>query len=167
MALEMALMALTRRVLAAFDVFPAIVLTLWVGGLWTIGYIVAPILFSSLGDRHLAGEIAGQLFHTIGWVGLVSCACLVFFLFWRCGPVALRTWTFRLLAVMAILTALGLFGIQPLLAELKLRALPLDVMDSVWRDRFVAWHGVSSMFYLVQSLLGAVLVVRVGRGGFK
>ena len=156
-----------RRILAESDVFPAIVLTLWVGGLWTIGYIVVPILFSSLGDRHLAGEIAGQLFHTIGWVGLVCSACLVLFLFWRCGPDTPKKRTFWLLMAMAILTALGLFGIQPLLAELKLRALPLDVMDSVLRDRFAAWHGVSSVLYLLQSLLGAVLVVQVGRGGFK
>ncbi|MCH2219440.1 MAG: DUF4149 domain-containing protein [Dechloromonas sp.] len=36
-----------------------ITIALWVGGLWAIGYIVAPVLFSSLGDRQLAGMVAG------------------------------------------------------------------------------------------------------------
>ncbi len=31
------------------------------------------------------------------------------------------------------------------------------------RDRFAAWHGVSSVLYLAQSLLGAVLVVLQSR----
>ena len=36
-----------------------VAITLWVGGLWAIGYIAAPVLFSSLGDRQLAGVVAG------------------------------------------------------------------------------------------------------------
>ena len=37
-----------------------IAITLWVGGLWAIGYIAAPVLFSSLGDRQLAVNERGQ-----------------------------------------------------------------------------------------------------------
>jgi hypothetical protein len=36
-------------------------------------------------------------------------------------------------------------------------------MESVLRDRFAAWHGVSSVLYIIQSLLGAALVVLLGR----
>jgi hypothetical protein len=32
------------------------------------------------------------------------------------------------------------------------------------RDRFATWHGVSSILYLVQSVLGLWLVVWSGRG---
>ena len=74
-------------------------LTLWVGGLWTIGYVVAPTLFSTLADR-----------------------------------------------------------------QLKADALPREVMESVLRDRFVTWHGISSILYLMQSLLGLWLVVWSNRG---
>ena len=56
------------------------------------------------------------------------------------------------------------FGIQPLLAQLKADALPREVMESVLRSRFATWHGVSSILYLVQSLLGLVLVIGRGRG---
>jgi hypothetical protein len=36
-------------------------------------------------------------------------------------------------------------------------------MQSIVRDRFAAWHGVSSVLYLIQSLLGLVLVLRKAR----
>jgi hypothetical protein len=34
-----------------------ILLTLWVGALWVAGFIVAPLLFSELDDRALAGSL--------------------------------------------------------------------------------------------------------------
>jgi hypothetical protein len=33
-------------------------------------------------------------------------------------------------------------------------------VESVLQDRFAAWHGVSSVLYVVQSVLGLVLVVQ-------
>ncbi|HEV7822096.1 MAG TPA: DUF4149 domain-containing protein, partial [Burkholderiales bacterium] len=47
----------------------ATALTLWIGGLWAIGYIVAPTLFYSVADRTLAGMLAGKLFTLIAYVG--------------------------------------------------------------------------------------------------
>jgi len=67
-----------------------------------------------------------------------------------------------LIALMLILTAVNLFGIQPTMAQMKLDALPLGVMDSPLRDRFVAWHGISSSLYLLKSLLALGLVLRMG-----
>jgi hypothetical protein len=57
-----------------------ILIALWVGGMWAIGYLAAPVLFASLGDRQLAGMVAGKLFALIGWVGLGSAAYLLVFL---------------------------------------------------------------------------------------
>ena len=39
-------------------------LTLWVGGLWIIGYLVTPVLFKTLDNRQLAGELAGYFLNT-------------------------------------------------------------------------------------------------------
>jgi len=139
-------------------------MTLWVGGMWAIGYIVAPVLFSSLGDRQLAGLVAGKLFALIGWLGLGCAAYLQVFLLVRLGGGAFRRLPFWLVVLMALMAAASLFGIQPLMAQLKLDALPRDVMDSLLRDRFAAWHGVSSILYLLQSLLGLGLVVGSSRG---
>lgn len=139
-------------------------ITLWVGGLWAIGYLVAPVLFSSLADRQTAGMVAGKLFALIGWVGLGSATYLMLFLVARRGGGIFRSAVFWLVLLMVVLTAVSQFGIQPLMAQLKADALPREVMESVLRDRFAAWHGFSSILYLVQSLLGLWLVVWAGKG---
>ena len=139
-------------------------ITLWVGGLWALGYIAAPVLFASLGDRHLAGMVAGKLFALIGWVGLGAAAYLLIFLFARQGARALKSAVFWLVLLMALMAAASQFGIQPLMAQLKADALPREVMESVLRDRFATWHGVSSILYLLQSMLGLWLVVWSQRG---
>lgn len=138
--------------------------TLWVGGLLAIGYIVAPVLFASLGDRQLAGMVAGKLFAFIGWIGLGCAAYLLIFLIGRWGGSVFKRAVFWLVILMALMAAASQFGIQPLMAQLKADALPREVMESVLRDRFATWHGVSSILYLIQSLLGLWLVVWNGRG---
>lgn len=139
-------------------------ISLWVGGLWAIGYVAAPTLFASLGDRQMAGLVAGKLFALIGWIGLGCAAYLLLFLVLRWGTRFFRSGVFWLVLLMALLTAASQFGLQPLMAQLKADALPREVMESVLRDRFAAWHGISSILYLVQSLLGLWLVVWSGRG---
>lgn len=139
-------------------------LTLWVGGLWAIGYLAAPVLFASLGDRQLAGIVAGKLFALIGWIGLGCAAYLLLFLALRWRRAVLGRGVCWLVLGMAALAAIGLFGIQPLMLQLKAEAWPRDVMETVLRDRFAAWHGVSSVLYLLQSLLGLWLVLWSGRG---
>jgi hypothetical protein len=135
-----------------------------VGGLWAIGYMAAPVLFASLGDRQLAGMVAGKLFALIGWVGLGCAAWLLVFLVLRCGGQVFKRAAFWLVVLMALMAAASQFGIQPLMAQLKLDAMPREVMESVLRDRFAAWHGISSILYMVQSLLGLWLVIWSGRG---
>ena len=40
-------------------------LTAWVGALWAIGYIAAPLLFAHLADRATAGSLAGSMFSVV------------------------------------------------------------------------------------------------------
>lgn len=134
--------------------------TAWVGGLWIVGYLAVPILFHAQPDRQLAGMLAGQMFETLGYLGI---ACGIYLLAWRCalsGRAALREAPFRIAAAMLLLTLLSQFGIQPLMAELKEQALPLEVSQSAYAGEFRMWHGISSIAYLLQSLLGALLVIR-------
>lgn len=142
----------------------AITITLWAGGLWAIGYIVAPTLFATLNERALAGEIAGRLFGVIAWVGIGCALYLLVFLAVRQRRAAFKSGVFWLVLVMLLLTLAGYFGIQPILAQLKAEAWPRGVMESMARSRFATWHGVSSGLYLVQSLLGMALVLLQGRG---
>ena len=141
----------------------SIVATLWVGAMWGIGYIVAPVLFSRLGDRALAGLIAGKLFSLIAWIGIGCAIYLLLFRMVRSGVGVFRQGAFWIVLLMLGLVCAGEFGVQPIMAALKEEALPKQVMESVLRDRFAAWHGVSSVLYIIQSLLGAALVVLLGR----
>jgi hypothetical protein len=49
-----------------------IVVTLWVGALWAIGYIAAPTLFYVLQNPITAGALAGQMFKVVAYLGMVS-----------------------------------------------------------------------------------------------
>lgn len=145
------------------DSFYSIIVTLWIGGMWVIGYVVAPVLFASLSDKQQAGQIAGQLFAIYGWVGIVSASFLAIFILVRHDVSAFKNILLWVLLLMLVLGLVSQLGIQPLIAHLKEEALPRAVMESVLRDRFAAWHGISSMLYLLQSMLGVFVVLKAER----
>jgi hypothetical protein len=142
------------------DNLALLLVTAWVGGLWAIGYIAAPTLFYALGDHQLAGMVAGKLFAIVAYLGMGAAFYLLMHRVVRLGTGALRQAFFWTVVAMLLLTLAGHFGIQPLLAKLKAAAMPADVMQSVFADRFRTWHGVASIGYLLESLLGIVLVLR-------
>jgi hypothetical protein len=145
------------------DALQSIAVTLWVGGLWAIGLIVAPLLFHTLTDRSQAGMLAGQLFTIITYIGLGCGAYLLLFRLARCGSEVFRQSFFWSALLMMALAAAGQFGVQPIMASLKQQALPSEVMHSIFRNRFAAWHGVSSVLYLIECALGLIMVVQHGR----
>ena len=142
------------------DALALVLVTAWVGGLWAIGYLAAPALFYSLDDRMLAGMLAGRMFTWIAYLGMVAGSYLLIQRLLHFGAGALKQAFFWAALLMLLLTLAGHFGIQPLLAQLKAQAGATDVMQSVFADRFRTWHGVASIAYLVQSLLGLILVFR-------
>lgn len=144
------------------DLLAAWSVALWVGGLWAVGYLAAPALFYNLEDRVLAGFVAGKMFTWMAWVGMVCGAWLLVFRIARAGGSVLKQIFFWIVVAMLLLTIAQHFGIRPILEELKDQAMPKDVMESLFRDRFQAWHGISSVVYLVQSLLGLALVAKQG-----
>ena len=145
------------------DGLHAIALTLWIGGLWTIGLLVAPTLFYSLSDRVLAGSIAGKLFALVAYIGIGCAAYLLLFRLARFGTAGFKQIRFWIVLTMLALVLVGEFGVQPVLAAIKTQALPAEVMASVFRDRFATWHGVASVLYLIECLLGLLLVWLQGR----
>jgi hypothetical protein len=143
------------------DSLALILITAWVGGLWAIGYLAAPALFYTLGEnRQLAGNLAGVMFTWIAYLGLFSGIFLLVHRVAKFGLNAFKQAFFWSVAAMLLLTLFGHFGIQPIIAQLKAQAMPADVMHSVFRDRFATWHGVASVAYLIESLLGLVLVFK-------
>lgn len=133
--------------------------TLWVGGMWMLGYVVVPALFKILPDRQLAGMVAGQLFTLLAYIGIACALYLLIYQLQQFGRTALRHRVFRIAIAMLLLVLIGQFILQPMLANLKLQALPLDVMQSALASQFKTWHAVSGILYLIQSLLGIALVI--------
>lgn len=134
-------------------------IALWVGGMWMLGYVVVPALFKLLPDRMLAGRIAGELFTLLALIGIACAFYLLLHQLQQFGRAALQRNTFRLTAAMLLLVLIGQFVLQPILADLKVQALPLDVMNSAFAAQFKTWHAVSGVLFLLQSLLGIGLVI--------
>lgn len=138
-----------------------VVATAWAGGMWAIGYLAVPVLFQALPDRTLAGMLAGNMFTVMAYTGMVCATYLLAYGYWQSGRQMLAQKIYWLVALMLLLTLLGQFGLQPVMAELKAQALPLEVMHSEFAPRFRLLHGAASIMYLLQSLLAAVLVLKV------
>lgn len=145
-----------------WDGLASVLLVVWVGGLWVIGYMVAPVLFASLDDKQLAGSLAGRFFEMGAWIGLSAGTFLLLYRLAREGVAAFKTLFFWLVALMLVLAAASHFGVAPIMQGLKDQAMSQAVMQSVFADRFARWHGISSIVYLIQSALGLVLVWRAG-----
>lgn len=138
----------------------SLAITLWVGGLWVIGYLAVPILFYAQPDRQLAGMLAGKLFETLGYVGILCGIYLLLHRWLVAGKQIARDISAWLIIVMLCITLVTQFTIQPLMADMKSQALPLEVMQSAFAGRFKMWHGISSILHMIESLLGAWLVIR-------
>lgn len=141
-----------------------LITTLWVGSLWTIGYVVAPTLFATLSDRALAGTIAGSLFRTEAWLTIVCGLVLIILFGYRIhdDSAPLRKTLLWLTLCMVTCTLVGYFGIEPFMAGLREAALETGgVMNADSKMKFGLLHGIASGVYLLQSLLGVGLILRL------
>ena len=137
--------------------------TAWVGSQWAIGYLAVPVLFQTLPDRMLAGMLAGKMFSLVSWIGIAGGSYLLAYRFREPGKAALRQVPLWLLVLMLLLTLVGEFGFQPAMASLKAQVYPADIMHSAYAGKFKMLHGIASSLYLVQSLLGAALILKMTR----
>ena len=126
-----------------------LITTAWVGSTWTVGYLVAPALFKMLQDRAVAGSIAGQLFQIEAWLSVICSVMMLGIAFHQ------RQKMSKLILGMLACTLLGYFALHPFMADLRLSGLTNP--DVKWR--FGVLHGISSGIYLLQSILGAMLVL--------
>jgi hypothetical protein len=137
-----------------------LLVTLWAGSLWTVGYLAAPLLFASLPDRTLAGTIAGTLFRAEAWLSL-ACGILLLAIFRADTNLPSRTTCLRIVVGMLLCVVIGYFGLQPFMAEIRAAAAQSGgVMDDAMRSRFGLLHGLASVIYLLQSLLAVSLVTK-------
>ncbi|AFJ85538.1 Putative transmembrane protein [Burkholderia sp. KJ006] len=135
----------------------------WVGSLLTIGYAVAPVLFRTL-ERMTAGSVAAQLFRIEAILGVV---CGVLLLALSNQQVRRGSGDYRrvrwIVAAMIACVLIGYFALQPFMNALRVAAMDAgtDIANSPYASRFGMLHGVSSLFYLVESVLGLMLIWRL------
>lgn len=129
--------------------------TLWVGGMWVIGVIAAPILFGNA-DKAVAGMLAGKLFHAIGWVGIVAGIYLALWQIWVEGLRAFQMARLWLVLGMLVCTLVNQFAVFPIIAGFK--PAVSSATEGVFGGGLSSWHTISSLIYLVQSVLGVLYV---------
>jgi hypothetical protein len=134
--------------------------TFWIGGLWVVG-IVAYELFKLIPEAQLAGNIAGQLFRIMAYVGMAASIYLLIQRVYQYGTNTLKQGFFWIILLMLLLILISHLGINPLLEKFKLEAMPKDVMESVFADRFATWHGISSIAYLLECFLGIFAILKI------
>jgi hypothetical protein len=119
-----------------------VLFVLWAGSLWSLALWVAPTLFFTQDNRHLAGVLAARLFRVETYVGL--------------GVAALALALPDRARLRAVYVGVALLAVN----EWVLRRL----MDSAHAHgtalglSFGAWHGVSALLYVL-ACLGVLLVV--------
>jgi hypothetical protein len=150
-----------------------LIATFWVGTLWTTGFVVAPTLFATLSDRALAGTIAGSLFRVVAWLSLFCAAALCVLLLQARrgaqtnGQDKPANNLFYLIIAMALCVVVGYFSLQPHMAELRLimHGAAGDIGNAAQlaaaKKQFGILHAVSTAFFMAQSLLGALLVIKL------
>ena len=139
---------------------------IWVGSLFTVGYLVVPTIFTALQDRQVAGMIAAAIFQVEAYLSVVVCLGLLVLsnLVVRRNVEHYRSIRWIIL-VLLLCSALTCFGLIPYMDALRQEALLLGipVMASPSASLFGRLHGISSGLFLVQSLLGLWMVWRLSR----
>ncbi|RMH17761.1 MAG: DUF4149 domain-containing protein [Gammaproteobacteria bacterium] len=133
-------------------VFSDVLIVAWIGSLWTIGYLVVPILFQML-DKKLAGQLAGQMFVVEYWMGCASAVLLIILERSLNSEIPLRFWIASV--GLFILDLVQLFVIHPMIVAVKQEIAQGADLNS----RFATLHAIGSILYLLMSLLGLMLVL--------
>jgi len=131
-----------------------LLLTLWVGSLWAIGYIAVPLAFVHLDDNVVAGAFAGRLFILVDYVGL-ACGSALLVRYAILGQHMMTLWRFWVTLTMLLMVAFLHFYCQGEMADIK----QLDWReDAVLSAQFDLLHDFSTGLYYVISVLGLALV---------
>ncbi|GAA4332647.1 hypothetical protein GCM10023144_22930 [Pigmentiphaga soli] len=134
-----------------------LVAALWCGALWTVGPLVAPLLFSQLDLAH-AGAVAASLFRLLALGGLAAAVLLLAFDRLARG-LALGVAGRRAVLLMAVGVGVGQFGILPVMDYAR-NLMAAGQPVPAWAA-FDLWHGAASVIYFLVALLGLRLVAVV------
>jgi hypothetical protein len=136
---------------------------LWAGSVWAVSYLAAPSAFAVLGSTQ-AGDVVGVMLTRSAWLA-IALAVLLAPLVARAPDLDARRrrTLFGLIGAMLACSLAVYLGLQPAMAAIRASADASNaggVRASPQYGTFMALHGVSQVLYLLESILGAVLVVK-------
>jgi hypothetical protein len=133
---------------------------LWAGSVWAVSYLAAPSAFAVL-DSTRAGDVVGVMLTRSAWLA-IAVAVLLALLVARAPDLdgRRRRWLLGLIAGMLVCSLVVYLGLQPAMAAIRAAAGPAGVRASPQFGTFMALHGVSQVLYLLESILGAILVIK-------
>lgn len=141
---------------------------IWLGIILGVGYLVAPTLFISMADKQLAGQVAGEIFkHTAILTIVVTTVLLILAnLFVKRGLGKYRSIRWLLLIII-VCAVVGVGLIQPWMASLKdlAEASGTTVALSEHAKTFGRLHGVSSILFMCEALLGLLMFWKTSKPG--
>ena len=137
-----------------------IITSLWVGGLWSM-LMVTTILFNKIPSSYIAGAIANDMFAFMNLFGMFSSGFLMIYGFKKINLLFLRSVIFWVLLVMLFLILISYFGINPIIDNFNDSSVSKEIIESVFADRYSTWHGIASAAFLVECVLGILLVLKV------
>lgn len=142
-----------------FDSLSAIVSSFWIGGLWITG-LWAYVIFKTSADQQAAGDLVAQIFNIMTHIGIYAGVFLLCMRFFKNGFQALnQTYFWAIVAILSLVIA-EIYGIKPQIEEVRRAAGGVDVMSSPYADSFKMWHAVASVVYMVECVLGVVVVTK-------
>ena len=124
-----------------------IVLTLWVGAIWSIGYIAAPVLFKFSPTRELAGNLAGEMFTAVSFIGIACAFILIISLIFKPAGQRFTQWRLWVVILMLAITLVGQFALSPVMQELKHAGIAEGTEAA---RQFGRLHGIASILFLIQ-----------------
>ncbi|UOP04456.2 DUF4149 domain-containing protein [Conchiformibius kuhniae] len=138
----------------------ALAVALWLG--MQIGFYAASLVLFNQLDKTEAGRIAGILFHIANWTGLAA---------WSTAWLTCRhtlplrhekgRFTRRWIALLLTLLAFAEWVVNPVIHALKHGQS--HWLPNLLGGGFGAWHGTSYILYLIISLMGLGLGIRLLR----
>ena len=140
--------------------FGFIITVIWVGSLWSM-LMVTSILFNKIPSTYIAGAIAADMFQFLNYFGMFVLITIILIGIKLEGIKIFKKLFFWITLLILASVLISFFGLNPLLETLKIEAIPRDVVEGIFENRYNTWHGITSIVYLFQCIMGVLLILRM------
>lgn len=141
--------------------FSKISITLYLGGIWTIGIVVLPLLFHTL-DPITASELTSQILNITAYIGIIALIINLIDVIKNHKFALFKTKKFWYIIVMSSILIVNYFAIFPIVYNLrhKLSIIAHQVIASQ-NNIFDFWHSLSAIFFIINCIIGILYLLEM------